>query len=105
MLPGAALPSRCCLPLPCLQQANRVIQGGRLEVPPAERLPGDAPTPEGLAAYTALLHGCWDQEPGNRPTFPHIVFDLRWGTCHCRRQPVSRVAAASGRPHHLAFLL
>ena len=64
-----------------LQQASRVIQGGRLDVPPAERLPGDTPTPEGLAAYTALLHGCWDQDPGNRPTFPHIVFDLRCVLC------------------------
>ena len=46
-------------------------------MPPAERLPGDTPSPEGLAAYTALLHSCWDQEPGKRPTFPQIVFDLR----------------------------
>ena len=89
-----ATPSRH---LPCLQQASRVIQGGRLEVPPAERLPGDTPSSEGLAAYIALLHSCWDQNPGKRPTFPQIVSDFR---CVLQRWlPAGAGVFICGSPH------
>jgi hypothetical protein len=59
------------------QLARMVLAGARLPVPPPELLPGDALPPSLLAAYTALMQGCWVEAPGERPTFAGIAAALR----------------------------
>ena len=72
-----------CLPaLPALLQlVSLVTQGGRLEIPPRERLPGGADTAAfgGLDAYVALTKRCWAHNPYDRPTFEEIIPQLRCG--------------------------
>lgn len=56
-----------------------VLDGGRLEIPSRERLPGaDTPTFHGLDDYIALMTTCWAGNPDDRPTFEQIVAQLRW---------------------------
>lgn len=57
---------------------TRVLAGGRLEVPPAEDLPGGAATAEfaGLPRYLDLMRQCWAQEPGERPGFWEVAREL-----------------------------
>lgn len=57
------------------------MDGGRLEVPPVDRLPGGADTTAfaasgGLASYLQLLGQCWAQEPSERPGFDEIARQL-----------------------------
>lgn len=60
------------------QLINLLMNGGRLEIPPRERLPGeDTPSFAGLDDYISLLQRCWVQEPADRPTFHQIVPELR----------------------------
>jgi len=55
-----------------------VLNGGRPEVPPLERLPGpDAPPPAALDQYCRLMRECWNQEAVGRPTFAEVVPRLR----------------------------
>lgn len=57
-----------------------VSNGGRPEIPPLEALPGqDTASFQGLGAYIDLIQRCWAQDPAERPSFPDIVADLRWG--------------------------
>ena len=64
---------------------SSVLAGERLEVPPADQLPGMATAeggagpPEGLDEYIALLRRCWAQDPEQRPSFGDIIPELRWG--------------------------
>ena len=75
------LPARMCLLPALLQLVSLVTQGGRLEIPPRERLPGGADTAafRGLDAYVALTQRCWAHNPYDRPTFEEIIPQLRCG--------------------------
>lgn len=57
----------------CLQVANLLMGGKRLEFP--EHPPGG--TFSGLGEYQALISRCWLQNPEDRPTFIGIVTALR----------------------------
>lgn len=35
-----------------------------------------------LQAYVALAERCWQQEPGQRPTFSEVAAQLRQMLCH-----------------------
>lgn len=63
------------------QIAGHVQRGGRLEVPPADQLPGaDTATfgaSGGLDAYCALMQQCWAQAPADRPSFAEVSARLR----------------------------
>lgn len=51
-------------PSPHVQLVTLVVGGGRLEIPPRDRLPGyDTAAFSGLDAYVALLKRCWAQNP------------------------------------------
>lgn len=64
--------------------AASIAQGGRLEVPAREALPGpDTASFAGLDAYIALMQRCWAQNPDERPTFGEIADELRCGGCAC----------------------
>lgn len=77
-MPSSARPPPSLLPLPCRQVVTIVTEGGRLELPPRERLPGpDSQTWGELDAYKALLTRCWAQAPDDRPRFKEIITDLR----------------------------
>ncbi len=61
------------------QLVRFVADGGRLEIPPQDQLPGrDTATFQGLDAYVALIQHCWAQQPEERPTFQEIIEQLRW---------------------------
>lgn len=82
-----------------LQLVRYVADGGRLEIPKLEELPGLAPitsssggaageggvfpgagareAPVGLDDYLALMRKCWHQDPEERPTFAQIIDQLR----------------------------
>lgn len=59
------------------QVVTIVMDGGRLEVPAAEALPGGGGSFEGLDAYVALIRKCWAQNPLDRPTFSEVIAQLR----------------------------
>ena len=60
------------------QVVQIVGEGGRLEIPPRERLPGpDSATWQELDAYLALLDRCCAQTPAARPKFQEIIVVLR----------------------------
>ncbi|KAL4443708.1 hypothetical protein ABPG75_011445 [Micractinium tetrahymenae] len=60
------------------QLATLVVNGRRPDIPPRDQLPGaDTPDFQGLDAYLALLQCCWASDPAERPTFQHIVHELR----------------------------
>ena len=61
-----------------MQVVSVVAEGGRLEVPDRDSLPGpDTNTFEGLDQYITLMRRCWAQNPEDRPTFQEIIADLR----------------------------
>lgn len=60
------------------QLVGQVLNGGRLEVPAREELPGpDTPAFGALDEYVRLMERCWAQAPQERPTFEDIVPQLR----------------------------
>lgn len=60
------------------QVVTVVTEGGRLEVPPREDLPGpDTMDFEGLDAYVTLMKKCWAHNPEDRPVFQEIISELR----------------------------
>ncbi|KAL4430022.1 hypothetical protein ABPG77_004392 [Micractinium sp. CCAP 211/92] len=60
------------------QLVNLLMNGGHLEIPPREELPGaDTPSFEGLDAYIQLMKRCWAQNQYDRPGFEEITRDLR----------------------------
>lgn len=62
------------------QIVSIVLGGGRLEIPPRERLPGaDTRTFAGLDAFVSLIKACWAQNHLDRPSFQEIIARLRWG--------------------------
>lgn len=77
------------------QIVSSVLAGERLEVPPAEQLPGmpEGGPPEGLDEYVSLLQRCWAQDPEQRPTFADIIPQLRW-EWRLRRQLVAMLRHA-----------
>ncbi|KAL4422446.1 hypothetical protein ABPG75_008643 [Micractinium tetrahymenae] len=57
---------------------NLVLNGGRLELPPRDSLPGDdTPAFTGLDRYVALVKRCWAHNPFDRPTFSEVIPELR----------------------------
>ncbi|KAL4436097.1 hypothetical protein ABPG77_005545 [Micractinium sp. CCAP 211/92] len=57
---------------------NLVLNGGRLEVPSRDSLPGDdTPAFTGLDRYVALIKRCWAHNPFDRPTFGEVIPELR----------------------------
>jgi serine/threonine protein kinase len=60
------------------QVVTFVTEGGRLEIPARERLPGpDSATWGELDAYVRLVQRCWAQIPQDRPRFKEVIADLR----------------------------
>lgn len=60
------------------QVVTVVTEGGRLEVPAREILPGpDTNDFEELDGYVALMRRCWAHNPDDRPTFQEIISELR----------------------------
>ncbi|KAL4443337.1 hypothetical protein ABPG75_011074 [Micractinium tetrahymenae] len=60
------------------QLVNLLMSGGRLEIPPWERLPGaDTATFAGLDAYVSLIKRCWAQDAVARRSFEEIIPELR----------------------------
>ena len=55
-----------------------VTEGGRLEVPSRDALPGpDTANFARLDDYVALMRRCWAHIPDDRPTFQEIISELR----------------------------
>ena len=53
-----------------------VMEGKRLEVPPASALPGGGF--KGLPDYVKLMERCWAQAPEDRPaSFAEVIAELR----------------------------
>ena len=53
-----------------------VMEGARLEVPPAAKLPGGGFAD--LPKYVALMRRCWAQKPADRPpSFVDVLAGLR----------------------------
>lgn len=64
---------------PPFQIINLVLNGGRLEVPSRDSLPGDdTPAFTGLDRYVTLIKRCWAHNPFDRPTFGEVIPELRW---------------------------
>lgn len=60
------------------QVVTVVTEGGRLEIPSRDALPGpDTATFEGLDQYIALMGRSWAHIPESRPTFQEIIAELR----------------------------
>ena len=68
------------------------MEGGRLEIPAPEALPGADKGWPGLGAYLDLLRACWAQAPQDRPTFAQVIAALRWA----RGAQESGAAGAAG---------
>lgn len=55
-----------------------VSEGGRLEIPSRDQLPGpDTATFEGLDSYIDLMRRCWAHNPEDRPSFQEIISEIR----------------------------
>ena len=60
------------------QVVTVVTEGGRLEIPARQDLPGpDTMEFEGLEGYLTLMRRCWAHNPEDRPTFQEIIAELR----------------------------
>ncbi|KAL4436932.1 hypothetical protein ABPG75_004071 [Micractinium tetrahymenae] len=60
------------------QVVTIVSDGGRLDIPSRDQLPGpDSQEWVALDAYVALLQRCWAQEPRDRPLFKEVISELR----------------------------
>ena len=56
-----------------------ICDGGRLEIPAQEDVPGGADTAnyKGYDDYVVLMNTCWTQEPANRPDFAAVIAALK----------------------------
>jgi hypothetical protein len=56
-----------------------ICDGGRLEIPAQEDVPGGADTAnyKGYDDYVVLMNKCWAQEPANRPDFAAVIAALK----------------------------
>ena len=60
------------------QVVTVVAEGGRLEIPGRQQLPGnDTDSFQGLDGYIGLIRRCWAQNPHERPTFQEVIGTLR----------------------------
>lgn len=77
--PSCLPSSLACAPVLVVQIVSAVLGGRRLELPPADQLPGFpvGGPPDGLQSYVDLMERCWAQDPQKRPTFDQIIPELR----------------------------